>query len=105
MRFTLVKPLGRARAMKGTEVTFSDGARFTLLGLSQTAVVSGTFSPDRQSPVEPFNVTVTGGVLTLRGRTFVVGRSAEAWMELTYFGALAPDSLPAKQVDAVNPQP
>ena len=103
LRFALVKPIGRARATKGTEVTFSGGARFTLLGLSETAVVSGTFSPDRQSPLEPFTVTVTGGVLTLRGRTFVVGRSGEEWMELTDFGALAPDSLPPKQVDAVNP--
>lgn len=105
IRFTLVKPVGRARAIKGTEVTFSDGARFTLLGLGEAQVLSGTFSPDRQSPLEAFNVGVTGGVLTLRGRTFVVGRSGEGWMELMYFGALAPDSLPAKQVDAVNSPP
>ncbi|MER2560894.1 MAG: hypothetical protein ABTQ32_09255 [Myxococcaceae bacterium] len=105
MAFTLLKPIGRARAMKGTEVTFSDGARFTLLGRSGAQVVSGTFSPDRQNPLEPFTVSATDGVITLRGRTLVVGRSGEGWMELMYFGALAPDSLPAKQVDAVNSPP
>lgn len=100
--FSIVKAPAPVRVKRGETVTLPDGVRFTFEGHSHKDVEKGDSSPlivggklqAGAEPARPFYASLypeRGRLFDVEGYTFeLAGYAYDEWMELRYFGRLAP---------------